>query len=251
MSQKLAIPVRKCTITADYKCEAYKNKYGYDHFGIDITSIDDKHLEVYACGNGTVIDCGLDGKNGPYSGLGYITIIRYDDVELCDGTIVDVICTTFHHEEGSILVRKGQTVNAETQIAKYGKTGTGIEGEHLHIQFSTDVDNPYNCTGISGVNSALLKSSNMDLTLNPITVLNNYDIGVYPDRIISDIFWSGGWVSDLWFEIGTIKDIQLGPVIDKPVDDENKNDDTGQCNGHDVFSNFIEDLAKILRKYKV
>lgn len=170
--QRLVFPVKKAKITAGYMSKMYKEKHGYNHYGVDMICVNDEDFTVYACGNGTVITAGND------VGLGYITVIRYDNVIIGTGsssTVSNVIATTFHHEAGSIKVKAGDKVNADTVIARYGKTGYGIEGEHLHIQFDTDISNPLYCTGINGSGSTILKRGTVDSTINPVLILNNYD----------------------------------------------------------------------------
>lgn len=200
--QRLAVPIRNARITADYKAELYFDKYGYNHFGVDITSKDDQYWDVFSLGYGKVIDCGLDGIDGPYSGLGYVIIIRYDEVLLSDGSTIDLVATMCHLQEGSIAVEKGQEVTPETYLAKYGRTGSGIEGEHLHLQFDSDVDHPYACTGISGKTSKILKRGTVDSTIKPITVLNNYTVGLYKNRKVVDVFPNEKWATKKWLEIG-------------------------------------------------
>ena len=174
MKQNLVFPVRRAKITAGYMATEYFKKYGYNHYGVDMICVNDKYFDVYACGNGTVIDAGNDGANS----VGNVVIIRYNDVVICDmegnENVKDLICTYFHLQDGSIKVKKGDKVNAETKVGLYGKTGYGIEGEHLHIQFDTDVNNPYYCTGIAG-RGYILKHGTVNSTVNPLHVLCNWD----------------------------------------------------------------------------
>ena len=80
MKQNLVFPVRRAKITAGYMATEYFKKYGYNHYGVDMVCVNDKYYDVYACGNGTVIDAGNDGANS----VGNVVIIRYNDVVIAD-----------------------------------------------------------------------------------------------------------------------------------------------------------------------
>lgn len=175
-AQLLYLPIRDMGVTAGYRNEKYAKQFGFGHYGLDaISESGDK--TVYAMGNGEVIVAGLDGVNGDYSGMGWVTVIRYDNVYVpATGKVVNLIATTFHHEPGSIEVGKGDKVKAGTIIGQYSNTGgTTVLGKrmgnHLHMQFDTDVSYPLYCYGISGTTSKLLKRGTTDSTINPFDVL--------------------------------------------------------------------------------
>ena len=216
MSQCLVFPVRQAKITAGYKAKKYREKYGYDHYGVDMICVNDKYFDVYACGNGKVIATGNDGANS----VGNIVVIKYNDVEVKGGGIVDLICTYFHLQDGSICVKPGDYVNASTKVGLYGKTGYGIVGEHLHIQFDTDVYNPLYCTGIAGRGN-ILKSGTVDSTVNPVNVLCNWDeTGKDREWRGEMVQWHDDWTSDemsLWTDLRWTTPV-LDDISTKPSD---------------------------------
>ena len=78
-AQLLFLPIPKMGITAGYKNAKYQKQFKFGHFGIDaISEVGDR--TVYALGDGEVLAAGLDGTAGDYSGLGWITVIRYNQV---------------------------------------------------------------------------------------------------------------------------------------------------------------------------
>ena len=239
-NQKLVFPVNKAKITAGYMSKMYKEKHGYNHYGVDMICVNDADFTVYACGNGTVITAGND------VGLGYITVIRYDNVVIGDGSVSDVIATTFHHEAGSIKVKAGDKVNANTIIARYGKTGYGIEGEHLHIQFDTDVSNPLYCTGINGNASTILKRGTVDSTINPVLILNNYD-GTNREYRGEMTHWHDDYTSDnisLWSDLGFVTpELQDTSTDDSVVENPDIPSDTDK---NKLYKNALKEIRAIL-----
>ena len=176
-AQLLTLPIQRMAITAGYKNAKYLARFGFGHYGIDAVS-ETGAREVYALGNGTVLAAGLDGTAGDYSGLGWVTVVRYDKVYLPGtGKIQDLIATTFHHEPSSIQVKTGDKVTARTVLARYGNTGGTTQpdgsrmGAHLHLQLDADTAYPLYCSGISGKGSKLLRRGTSDSTVNPYQVL--------------------------------------------------------------------------------
>lgn len=172
MSQKLILPFKNNIISAAYKMAAYKNKYGYSHYGIDM-GCDEKGYNVYALGNGTVISSGLN-NNSLNKGLGNCIIIKYEDVNCNNGETRDLICQMFHFD--TIKVFAGQKVKRDTIIGDYGNTGINYNpspnvGRHLHLQFSTDIKNPSLAFGISSdSNGVIVKKASSDNTVDPSIV---------------------------------------------------------------------------------
>lgn len=238
--QKLVFPIEKAKITAGYMAKMYKEKHGYNHYGVDMICVNDEDYTVYACGNGTVITAGND------VGLGYITVIRYDNVVIGTGTVSDVIATTFHHEAGSIKVKAGDKVNANTIIARYGKTGYGIEGEHLHIQFDTDVSNPLYCTGINGSGSIILKRGTVDSTINPVLILNNYE-GTNREWRGEMVHWHDDYTSDemsLWTDLDFVTpELQDTSKDDSEVENPDIPSDTDK---NKIYKNALKEIRAIL-----
>ncbi len=176
-AQLLTLPILRMAITAGYKNAKYKAQFGFGHYGIDAVS-ETGNREVCALGTGTVLAAGLDGTAGDYSGLGWVTVIRYDKVYLPGtGEVWDLIATTFHHEPHSVKVKAGDKVVAGMVIAQYGNTGGTTQpdgspmGAHLHLQLDTDAAYPLYCSGISGKGSRLLKRGTADSTVNPYQAL--------------------------------------------------------------------------------
>ena len=199
-SQLLSLPIRDMGVTAGYKNAKYLAQFGFRHYGIDaISESGDK--TVYAMGNGEVLAAGLDGTAGDWSGMGWVTVIRYNKVYIpSTGKVLDLIATTFHHEAGSVQVKAGDMVTAETVIARYGNTGgttlpSGARmGNHLHMQLDTDVDWPLYCYGISGRGSRILKCGTADSTMNPFDVLVA-DVARKQYAYTRDSGWAEDWTS--------------------------------------------------------
>ena len=207
--QKLVFPIEKGKITAGYKNQFYKDKFGYHHYGVDITSTVGNR-KVYALGDGVVIAAGLDGKTGANSGLGYITVIKYPGcVSNVDKISRDLIVTTFHHVEGSIRVKAGDSVTYSTVIAEYGNTGGMTTGNHLHLQIDSDTEYPLYCYGISGATSKILKKGTVDSTWNPIEYLwcsgTRYPLEVFP-----------GWAETDWLYLPYKYD-EANDVLDRII----------------------------------
>lgn len=196
-AQLLTLPIQRMGITAGYKNAKYLAQFGFGHYGIDAVS-ETGDRTVYALGNGTVLAAGLDGTAGDYSGMGWVTVIRYDKVYLpYNGNVTNLIATTFHHEAGSIQVKAGDKVTAQTVIARYGNTGgTTINGNkmgnHLHLQFDTDTSFPFYCFGISGNGSKLLRRGIADSTVNPFLVLAA-DVDRKQFAYTRDSGWAEDW----------------------------------------------------------
>lgn len=194
-AQLLTLPIQRMAVTAGYKNAKYLAQFGFRHYGIDAVS-ETGAREVHALGNGIVLAVGLDGTAGDYSGLGWVTVIRYDGVYIPGtGKVQDIIATTFHHETGSVLVKTGDKVTAQTVLARYGNTGgTTINGAkmgaHLHLQLDADTAYPLYCSGISGKGSGLLKRGTSDSTINPHQVLV---VGDGQRAYTRDAGWAEAW----------------------------------------------------------
>ncbi len=195
-AQLLTLPIQRMAITAGYKNAKYLARFGFTHYGIDAVS-ETGAREVYALGSGTVLAAGLDGAAGDYSGLGWVTVVRYDKVYLPGtGKIRDIIATTFHHEPNSVKVKAGDRVTARTVLARYGNTGGTTQpdgsrmGAHLHLQLDEDTAYPLYCSGISGKGSRLLKRGTSDSTINPCQVLT---VGDGQRAYTRDAGWAEDW----------------------------------------------------------
>lgn len=161
--QKLILPINQCRITASYKTPAYKARFGFSHYGVDMVSSAGQ-ATVYACGDGEVLCAGLDNL------LGNVVVIRYDNAynHKADG-ILSVIARCFHL--ANIRVRQGQNVTKDTVIGQYGNTGKYSAGAHLHLEFSSDLANPLASSTLGG-GSNIMKAAAKDCSIDPVFLLH-------------------------------------------------------------------------------
>ena len=160
--QKITIPIENPLITAAYKVNAYTNKFGYIHYGIDIADYE-LNRNIYSPGDGIIYDCGMDGKF--YSDKrGNCIVMILKDVQFPSGEIKDLSARLFHLD--NILVTKGQHVNQGDIIGIYGNSGANTTGSHLHIEFDTDINYPAHAIGIKESGN-IIKKGNVDSTLDP------------------------------------------------------------------------------------
>lgn len=170
MSQKLVLPfqAKKLLLAAGYKVPGYRKGWGYNHYGHDY-GFREAGYATYACGNGEVVACGMDG-NAPYGNgarLGNCIVIVYKDVMCNDGKTRNLACQMCHFSE--IKVKAGQKVTAGTLIGEYGNTGGQNYSEHLHIQFDTDISYPRYMYGIAATGNVMIKGT-VDSTITPAKV---------------------------------------------------------------------------------
>lgn len=161
--QKLILPIDKCYITASKGMPSYYQRFGFVHYGVDMTS-SVWNTQVYASGNGIVLETGFDNI------FGNTVIIKYPNVlNHITNKIQDVVFRYFHG--ASILVQKGQTVNANTKIMMYGQTGKYPVGSHLHL--SADYDcNLYQYEAGLKYSGNIIKKGNDKTMFNPMEVLH-------------------------------------------------------------------------------
>lgn len=197
-AQVLLLPIDNAAITAGYRNKLYSQQFGFEHYGVDMVSTA-LSRSVFALGDGEVIAAGLDGAKGEYSGLGWVTVIRYNNVYIhSQNKVVDLIATTMHHQ-ADLFVEQGDKVTNGQVLGYYSNTGgTLVNGQrmgaHLHLQFDTDVDFPLYCYGIGGSNSQILKKGTVNSTVNPFDVLWRL-----PDEQ-SCVLRNPGWGED-WSQI--------------------------------------------------
>ena len=101
MAQKLILPINKTRITAGYKNANYKNQFGFNHYGSDSTSTNSNRT-VWGSGVGKILETGFDNV------LGNVVVIRYDNCQLKNGSIKNLIQRLYHLER--IDVSKGQSI---------------------------------------------------------------------------------------------------------------------------------------------
>ena len=161
MAQKLVLPFKKNVVSAGFKNMRYLNYYGYHHYGWDMGS-DEAGYNVLALGEGSVIRCGYDIN------VGNVLVIQYNNVQLNNGKVVNLICRMYHLK--NYKVSQGDTVHKGDIIAEYGNTGAGGWGIHLHIEFDTDTAYPCYAPSVKGAN--IIKSGNAITIVPPSNVFN-------------------------------------------------------------------------------
>ena len=185
--QRLVLPYRYQEILAGYKIAAYRNYWGFNHFGWDMWSYDApttaERGKIYASGNGKVVAVGTD------SGVGSIVAVAYDAAQLADGRTLPLVARYFHLARSTCFA--GQAVTSETLLGIEGNTGTS--GTHLHIEFDSDTQWPLYSPQVKGAN---LIRKGTDSTVDPAIVFwkRQGDV-VLPSR------FGGAW--------NTSKDTQL------------------------------------------
>lgn len=117
MNEYLIQPINDMTVTATFLNTAYRQKFGFEHYGVDCVG----SPTIYAQGNGVVIRSGRDNMYGNYVSILY---------ELPNITLK---ANYFHMN--AISVNAGKIVTKDTSIGIMGNTGTYSTGTHLHTEF--------------------------------------------------------------------------------------------------------------------
>ena len=194
MSQRLILPLNTARVTAGYKMPIYNKQYGYAHYGCDYNDVTvGLTQKAYGMGNGLVTHCGWDSR------CGNVICLVYKNVELHDGTVLDIACRLYHLS--SIAVRKGQAVNRDTYLGNIGNTGMVSSGVHLHVEFDRDSSYPNYTPQIGGNGTILRKavavgSQPADTTIDPSTV---FWLGNGQSLIPTN--YAGGWVAQKDFNL--------------------------------------------------
>lgn len=160
--QLLVYPMMHTTISGGFKNTAYRNKYGYQHYGIDCVELTAKDFEPVAEGEGVVLATEFNSNNS----LGGIVVIRYNNV-FCPrtGVIQDLIIRHYHLD--TIYVKKGDKV---TQYQKLGHVTYGHKWwNHIHVEIDKDVKHPFHTPQVAEISSNLLirTGANDSTILNP------------------------------------------------------------------------------------
>lgn len=171
MSQRLIVPFQKSILECGYKVKKYKEYWGFDHYGIDLTVTDgvpnpaSYDHTIRASGNGKVVWCKYDSVTGNAKSLGWALAISYPDCVGRDGSVKTLIARYMH--AGTVFVRAGQEVQAGQEIAVEGKCGTSVE--HLHFELDTDTAYPQYSPQVSDGHTGWKKGyrDSRDSTLNP------------------------------------------------------------------------------------
>lgn len=130
--QKLLMPFQSQMMLCGYKNPNYRKHWGYDHYGVDISTIQGgagSNHNIYASGAGQVVAYGFDNSGG-----NVIVVIYPDACNHYTKKSCDLVARYMHL--ASITAKKGQAVRVGDVLGAEGKTQTG--DYHLHIEFDTD-----------------------------------------------------------------------------------------------------------------
>lgn len=134
MSQKLILPINACKVTASMGTSAYKAKYGFSHYGVDMVSTKGTFL-IYASGTGKVVATGRDAV------VGNVVIVQYNDaLNRKTSRAQNLVFRYFHLTQ--ISVKPGQPVDKNTVLGIYGSTGSLPMSPHLHLEADSDIKYP-------------------------------------------------------------------------------------------------------------
>lgn len=151
MPQKLIQPINKAKLTASWKTDAYKNRFGFIHYGCDFVSTTIGQT-VYASGNGVVVASGVDSVVG-----NVIAVLYLDAVNAITGAVRDIVVRYYHFDSRN--VNKWDKVTKDTVLGLYGNTGTVGTGKHLHIEVDSDIAYPLYSPTV--LNSSLLRGRSL------------------------------------------------------------------------------------------
>lgn len=160
--QYLILPLNKAQLTAGYKNPSYKNKFGFRHYGIDLSNDANDDRTLWAMGTGVVKAVGLDNV------FGNVVVVVYKNCYIhATGKTQDLTVRLYHMASTSVKV--GQTVTTATKLGVMGNTGKYTTGAHVHVEIDTDTQMPTYAPGLAG-NSNIIKKG-VDTTLSPSDVL--------------------------------------------------------------------------------
>ena len=189
-AQKLIQPINKMVVGLAYKNSFYpKVFHGFTHFGADYWG----EYTVWASGNGVVLKTGYD------STFGNTVIVRYDNVFIHNTGKVQSLIARYYHLS-SIRCSEGEKIDKDSVLGFTGNTGKYSNGVHLHLEFSTAVNDPY---GVPGIYNTNMLHWATDTTIDPAHVL--YTKNSAPDnqtlRSASAYYKQGGKKEDWTFPI--------------------------------------------------
>lgn len=210
MSQKLKMPFKSQMMLCGYKNGEYRKYWGYDHYGVDISTIQGnagKDHKIYASGNGEVIAVGKDNT------LGYGVVILYADCESRSGEVKDLAVKYMHMKE--CFVTLGEVIEDGELIGVEGKEGTG--DYHLHLEMDTDVDYPTYTPQVS--NGHTFWKKGVDTTVNPSLWLFVGD----GQKIVEPIY-NPAWLNKEDFDIPEYKEneeeMNMAKMQKLPINEE-------------------------------
>lgn len=168
--QRLILPINDAKLTASWKTDAYKNRFGFVHYGIDLVSTVG-NTTVYAMGECIVLGAGYDNV------FGNSIVIKYPEVYNHKTQTYHDLIVRYNHF-ASINVKKGEEIKnnsagvIEKVIGQYGATGQYVSGAHLHLEVDTDTQWPFFTPSLS-VQSTLFKGTKFNA--NDKTMSNPLD----------------------------------------------------------------------------
>ena len=157
MAQKLILPLNNTKLTASYKNTAYREKYGFTHYGIDQVSTTG-NTTIYASGTGTLIAEGWDEL------AGNVVVIKYPGAyHHTTGKYEDVIFRYYHLASINANIPTGTNqITKDTVLGQYGGSGMGSQNywaAHLHVEADTDTAYPCYSPTFSG-SGTIIKGTN-------------------------------------------------------------------------------------------
>ncbi|WP_137789133.1 M23 family metallopeptidase [Bacillus sp. E(2018)] len=161
-AQKLIQPINNAYITAGYLNANYQKKFGFKHYGWDLTSANSSRA-VWASGSGKVLATGYDNV------LGNTVIVKYPAAYIHSTKTTKDLVFRYNHL-ASIAVSKGQSVTKDTRLGNYGNTGLYSTGPHLHFEIDTDTTY-YQYSPTLGSSSNIIKAGTASTVLSPRNVL--------------------------------------------------------------------------------
>ncbi len=161
--QKLILPINKAKTTASIRTNAYRKRFGFSHYGVDMVSRS-LSRNVWASGDGVVLKTGKDNVYGNTVIVKYTGVLNHKTKK-----VFDVVLRYFHLK--SIAVKEGQRVDINTKLGVYGNTGKYSTGAHLHITADTDTKY-YNYEPGLKSSSNIIKKGNDKTVINPMSLFH-------------------------------------------------------------------------------
>jgi len=164
-SQLLTFPMDNAIITTGYRNPVYLQRFGFPHFGLDLVPISGGHAYILSSGEGVVL-----GTEFRDNSLGYIAVIRYDDVFIPQtGDIMPLIARYYHM--ASLYVNAGDVLSGGQVIGSVD--GRHELYSHIHIEFDANINFPFHTPQVAEASSNLLYRSGAtgELMINPLYVL--------------------------------------------------------------------------------
>jgi hypothetical protein len=162
-AQLLISPIRDGFITAGFDNDTYFEKNGYEHYGVDLSSVG--LTDVLSVGN-----CVVLGTESCDNSLGNIIVIKYDDVYIPQtGEVVSLIARYYHLLTSS--AKTGDVVTVGQLLGNIDITHKWYH--HVHLELDTDLDYPFNTPQVAEASSVLLKRYPADIEsmIEPMDVL--------------------------------------------------------------------------------